>query len=271
MDPRVFQTLSRIAFEEAGIHLPEGKEALVASRISKRIRALGLSGEKEYLAYLKEDSTGREIARFLDAVTTNFTSFMRERDHFDLLARWAGKAVQAGKRRIRIWCAAAASGEEPYSIAITLLDAFKGRTVDFRILATDISEKALTRAAAGIYPEKTVAPLTKAQRLEYFETGRDEEGGKSFAVKDFVREKILFRRLNLAKPPYPLKGPLDLIFCRNVMIYFLPPTRQDLVREAERLLAPGGLFITGHSDTLTGVETNLVTLRPSVFKKPAEA
>ncbi len=270
MDPKVFKRLSEIAYQEAGIYLPSGKETLVASRISKRIRALGLGGEKEYLEYLNKDSTGEEMSSFLDAISTNFTSFMREDDHFEILARWAAGKAKKGKPRIRIWCAAAASGEEPYSIVITLLDLFEDKEADFRVLATDISKTALAKARRGIYPEKAVRPLTKLQRSRYFTKGRDESGETRYIVRPALKEKILFRRLNLAKPPYPLKGPLDVIFCRNVMIYFQKPTREGIVREAERLLAPGGLLVTGHSDTLTGIRSGLQTLYPSVYRKPFE-
>ncbi len=267
MDRKVFERLSRIAFEEAGIHLAEGKEVLVSSRISKRMRALGLSRERDYLALLENDPKGEEKARFLDAITTNFTSFMRERDHFQVLSEWAKRAAEKGKTRFRIWCAAAASGEEPYSIALTMLEALGERKADLKILATDISERALARAKEGVYPPRAVQPLSKAQRLKYFEKEKGREGETLFRVKKEVRERILFRKLNLAKPPYPLKGPLDVIFCRNVMIYFQTQTRQVIVKEAERLLGPGGFFITGHSDTLAGVRTELVTIRPSIYRK----
>ncbi len=269
MNRSVFHRLSRIAFEEAGIHLPPGKEALVSSRISKRIRQLGLEGEKEYLDYLLRDGTGKEVSLFLDAITTNFTNFLREPDHFELLHRWASELLARGRKRFRVWCAAAATGEEPYSIALTLCETFQGRVVDFKILATDISGKALAAAKRGVYKEKAVAPIPRPQRSKYFDKIEDSGSGEIlYEVRPVLKERILFRRLNLAKPPYPMKGPIDVIFCRNVMIYFQTPTRQTVVDEAERLLAPGGLFITGHSDTLAGVKTGLVTVKPSVYRKP---
>jgi len=270
MDQKVFERFSRIAYQEAGIHLSEAKKTLVSSRISKRMRALGLSREMDYLALLEKDPKGEEKNRFLDAITTNYTRFMREGDHFQFLSEWAKRAERQGKTRFRIWCAAAASGEEPYSIAVTMLEALGNRKADLKILATDISEESLAQAKEGVYSLQAVQPLTKAQKIKYFEKEKGREGETLFRVKREVREIILFRKLNLAKPPYPLKGPLDAIFCRNVMIYFQNHTRQGIVREAERLLRPAGLFIIGHSDTLAGVQTELVTIRPSLFMKRAE-
>ncbi len=267
MDKRVFEKLSGIAYREAGIYLPPGKEPLVESRISKRIRALGLSGEREYLSFLEGDPTGEELGNFLDVISTNYTKFMREKSHFEFLVKWTEKYVAERGPRMKIWCAAAATGEEPYSIALTLIEAFGTERLDFRILATDISKTALSRAKEGIYHEQAVHPLSKAQRARFFTEERDGYGDTAYRVVPELKERILFRRLNLASPPYPMKGPLDVIFCRNVMIYFQNPTRQAIAGEAERLLSPGGVFIIGHSDTLSGVETGLTSLLPSVFVK----
>ena len=268
MDPRTFEKFARIAYREAGIYLPPGKEPLVAARVAKRIRALGLSSEKEYLKLLEGDTTGGEVAEFLDVISTNFTKFMREEDHFEVLKKWAGSFLERGGTRLKVWCAAAATGEEPYSIAITLLEAFGETALTFRILATDISKTALSKAGEGVYREEALHPLSKSQKARYFTKETDPRGERVYRVRAEVKEKILFRRLNLAVPPYPMKGPLDVIFCRNVMIYFRNPTRQAITGEAERLLSPGGLFIIGHSDTLSGVETGLASVLPSVFKKP---
>jgi chemotaxis protein methyltransferase CheR len=239
--------------------------------VSKRLRALSLAGEEAYLDYLQNDTSGAELMCFLDAISTNYTSFMRERDHFDMLAQWVGQDLILTRSRLRLWCAAASSGEEPYSIAITMLDALDGRDLDFRILATDISTKVLTAAVAGRYPEKAVEPLSRAQRARYLQKIGSEVTGAEYEVRPGVKERIVFRRLNLSRLPFPMKGPLDVVFCRNVMIYFDRPTRQALVTEIDRLLAPGGILFIGHSETLAGIRTVLKAVRPSVYRKPEAA
>jgi chemotaxis protein methyltransferase CheR len=271
METKVFDRLCSIAHREAGIHLKTGKEALVAARVAKRLRVLGLASEQQYLEYLEADGSGEELVSFLDAISTNFTSFMRERDHFETLTNWAEQPRFQARHRLRLWCAAAASGEEPYTIAITLLDAFEGREMDIKILATDISTKALGAAAEGRYGAAAVEPLSSAQRAKYFEKSGSKATGATYLVRPEVKDLIVFRRLNLATPPFPMRGPMDLVFCRNVMIYFDNHTRQGLVSEIERLLVPGGLLFTGHSEILAGIRTGLTALRPSVYRKAADA
>lgn len=267
MERNVFKKLCRIAYETAGINLKEGKETLVAARVAKRLRALGLASERDYLKYLESDASGKELVCFLDAITTNYTRFMREPDHFDTLSKMVSSGSLPARHRFHIWCAAAATGEEPYTIAITLLDAPGGRDLDFKILATDISTRALKAAIAGSYEEGVVEPLSRTQRTKYLH----REENARYLVRPEVKGRIVFRRLNLAKPPFPMKGPLDVVFCRNVMIYFDQAIRQTLVAEIERLLVPGGILFIGHSETLSGITTGLRAVRPSVYRKPAAA
>ncbi len=235
--------------------------------MAKRIRALGLEHEREYVEHLEDDTSGEELVQFLDAISTNFTFFMREPDHFEWLTRWAKEDRIRERRRLRLWCAASASGEEPYSIAITLLDAFGDREVDLKILATDISTRALGAAAGGRYGERSIEPLSREQRLRYLEKHGARGTDLTYEVKPEVKQRVVYRRLNLSAPPYPMKGPIDVVFCRNVMIYFDRDTRQGLISEIERLLAPGGLLFTGHSETLTGINTGVEMLKPSVYRK----
>ena len=266
MDTKVFNELCAIAREEAGINLKQGKEALIAARVAKRLRTLGLPSEQAYLKHLKNDASGEELTCFLDVISTNYTSFMREPDHFETLSKWARSDDIRGRDRLRLWCAAAASGEEPYSIAITLLEALGSRAVDLKILCTDISTTVLETAVDGRYEEAKLGKLSGAQRAKYF--AKNGAAG-IFEVRPEVKELIVLRRLNLAKPPFPMKGPLDIVFCRNVMIYFGRDTREKLIHEIERLLAPGGFLFTGHSETLAGIQTGLKLIRPSVYEKPA--
>lgn len=272
MKTALFRQFSDIAYARAGIRLADGKEALVDARVAKRLRALGLTDAGEYLQVLNDDTSGEELVSFLDVITTNFTRFFREPDHFtelkDILRAW----YQEGQRRFRIWSAASSTGEEPYTIAMTVLDAFDGRSVDVRILATDISTRVLNRAREGVYTEAGVAPVEPRLRARYLQKVPGPGGdGRSYRVTDAVRDLVTFRRLNLSEPPFPMQGPLDIVFCRNVMIYFDTAVRQRLISEIERLSRPDGVLFIGHTETLTGIATGFSSSRPSVYWKGRRA
>ncbi len=254
-----------IALEHAGIALSEGKAALLEARIGERLRALGLPDAGSYLKLLEEDASRDELVQFIDAVSTNLTSFFREPEHFELLAEEAATWRREKRTKIRVWCAAASSGEEPYTLAMTLADAFAGEVVDWRVLGTDISTRALAKAEAGVYSGQRVEAIPKAARLRHFER-QMQAGTVVWSVRPELRKRVVFRRVNLAAPPYFLSGPIDAVFCRNVMIYFATPTRQALVSEVERVLRPDGLFIIGHAETLTGIRSSFRQLRASVFR-----
>ncbi|MBN1824776.1 MAG: protein-glutamate O-methyltransferase [Candidatus Eisenbacteria bacterium] len=273
MDQALFRKFCKLAHDKAGIHLKEGKESLVQARVAKRLRALGLDHPREYLEYMERDESGEELVLFLDVISTNFTNFFREPDHFDVLAEDVKRLVlEKGRRRIRLWSAASSSGEEPYTMAITVLEALEGAPADFRILATDISTRMLARAEEGVYAAGRLEGVPKAFRHKYFERiGRRGSEEESYRIRPAVRERVVFRRLNLADPPFPMQGPLDVVFCRNVMIYFDQPVRQRLVSEIERLLAPGGLLCIGHSETLSTVKNHLKYIRSSVFRNSVDA
>ena len=267
MDAQQFQRFCDIAYSTAGIKLRDGKEALVSARVANRLRALGLSTAGEYLALLEADSTGSELVSFLDAISTNFTSFYREPTHFKRLTEFLAYHVEQGKKRLRVWCAASSSGEEPYTLAMTIDQALVGTSVDWKILATDISTKILATAQAGIYDESTLKDVPRGLLGQYF-TVSDERGssGRRWQVNDSLRRKVVFKRLNLARPPYPMPGPIDVVFCRNVMIYFDESVRQGLVREIDRLLTDDGLVCIGHSESLSGLQTRLTIVEPSVYQ-----
>ena len=268
MSGKLFQRFCKIAYEKSGITLKPGKEALVAARVAKRQRALGIATAKQYLTYLEADSEGEELIQFLDAISTNYTHFFREITHFEQLAREVDKWVARGQTRLRIWSAASSTGEEPYSIIITVLEALDGRDVDFKLLATDISTKVLAKASAGVYAPSQLDPVANAFKKRYFErVGEGRANDATYQVKSHVKKAAVFKRLNLSTPPFPMTGPLDVVFCRNVMIYFDNAVRQGLVTEIERLLKPGGVLFVGHSETLTGISTGLVLEQPSVYRK----
>ncbi|MCK5690125.1 chemotaxis protein CheR [Myxococcota bacterium] len=266
MDPAIFRRFRRIVYDNAGIRLRDGKEALVKARVAKRLRALGLTSLNKYLDYLQKDKSGHELVHLLDVISTNFTSFFREREHFDLLAETLTQLRAGGQKKFRLWSAASSSGEEPYSMAIVAKTVFGDESIDYQVLATDISTKVLTQADQAIYPSKALQPVTTTERAHGF---RKINIGSEvhWEVRPEVQARVLFRRLNLAQPPFPMRGPMDIIFCRNVMIYFDTPVRQRLVAEMEKLLPEGGLLMIGHAETLTGLDTRLKMLTPSVYQK----
>lgn len=267
-----FERFSRIIYETSRITLNDGKKELLRARIGRILRSRGIASFREYLALVEEDRTGKELTLLLDAVSTNLTSFFREADHFrfietSLVPRLDAARTARGERKIRAWSAGCSSGEEPYSLAITLLEALHGGAGwDIRLLATDISTRVLAMARGGLYPGerlKTVPPHVAARHF-LPETGSD--GRKLFRVAPSVRGLVTFGHLNLLEP-YPFKGPFDFIFCRNVMIYFDKRTQETLVNGFHRYLADGGHLFIGHSESLNGVDHPFQYVRPSVYRK----
>ncbi|MCC7492811.1 MAG: protein-glutamate O-methyltransferase CheR [Fimbriimonadaceae bacterium] len=264
MEAVVFEQFRTLIYDASGIALQANKEALVAARVAKRMRRLGIDRYETYLDHVTADRSGEELVHLLDAISTNVTSFFRESTHFDLLAKlvpqWA--AERGGK--LRFWSAACSSGEEPYTLAMVLDRALEGRAVDWKILATDISTRVLEKAAAGVYEPARMGGITPDLRARYFSScgGRDE---RLYQVVPELRQRVLFRRINLATPPFPFKNQLDAVFCRNVMIYFDAATRGRLVDEIARHLRPGGYLFVGHAESLTGLPTALRTVQPSVY------
>ena len=268
MDAQTFKDFQAIAYQKAGIFLREGKAALVQARLAKRLRELGLSSEREYLERLRADGDD-EVVLFLDAISTNFTKFWREPDHFESLREHVLAQKAAGQRRFRFWSAASSSGEEPYTSAMTLDPILEG--CDWKLLATDISTRVLSRAVAGVYGAEEIDGIPPAMLQRYMDKlPADEDGEERWAVRDRLKQKVTYRRLNLASRPYPMKGPLDAVFCRNVMIYFDRPMRAGVVGEFERLVGPGCPLFIGHSETLNGIQTRFRTERPSVYRMPEE-
>jgi len=270
METQLFQRFAALAYQKAGISIKPGKEALVSARVAKRLRALSMTDAESYLRYLEEDQSGEELVRFLDVISTHFTSFFREPDHFELLESEIAGRVQAGQRRIRIWSAASSTGEEPYTIAMTALGVKGLEGLDLKILATDIAADTLRQAAEGCYSAARMEPVPLALRARWFTRKHDpgDPQGELWEAKPELKSRVAFRRLNLAEPPFPMQGPFDVVFCRNVLIYFDQPTRQRLISAIERLLRPGGLLCIGHTETLSGISSGFRMQRPSVFRRP---
>ena len=255
-----FVLIGELLHRQCGIALAPGKEALVTARLYKRLRALGLGTFDEYLDRVDRDP--EELRAMVDALTTNKTDFFREPDHFTYMRQSLIPAMAANSDPIKIWSAGCSSGEEPYSIAMTLREELPTADLrEVRILATDISDRVLARAREGIYDEETVRDVSPRYLGKYFH----HRGGR-YVVNDAVRRHVAFARLNLLGE-WPMRGPFDAIFCRNVMIYFDNPTRQRLVERFWELLRPGGHFFVGGSESLTTVEHAFRYVQPAVFVK----
>ena len=245
---REFERIKARVYRVAGISLSEAKRTLVVSRLYKLVRALGLQTFDSYMDFLETRGTGQNAQDFVNALTTNLTRFYREDHHFDHLVYYVGGLIETthGVRpRLRIWSAGCSTGQEPYTIALALLDAFPElQRWDFRVLATDIDTNVLAKAAAGVYPESELAGLSP-ERTRPFE----RPGDGTIRIPAAVRERISFLPLNLIGP-WPMRGPFDAIFCRNVAIYFDKATQADLFGRFRGLLAPGGFLYIGHSENI---------------------
>jgi chemotaxis protein methyltransferase CheR len=259
---RMVQTMARDLF---GLDLRQGKEALVGARLSRRIRELGLPGVTEYLEFARSDRSGLELAALIDSLTTNFTSFLREARHFQLLREIIAPLLKL--KPVSIWSAGCSTGEEPYSILFTLLDA-AGESCAARLSlqATDISTRVLQAAQLGVYPESKLAELPPEWRRRFFQQGTGQQRG-FVRVRPGLRGRIRFGRLNLMQP-FEKIGRQTVIFCRNVMIYFDKPTQEQLVRRFAAQLEPGGYLFIGHSEGLMGIRHELDYVMPAVYRMP---
>ena len=270
MEKAVFDELSRIIYEKSGISLSDRKMALVSSRLSKRLRVTGLKTYEEYLEYLKSKEADDEIADFLDVISTNVTNFFREASHFDQMLDAMNDWYNRGQRKFRLWSAACSSGEEPYTIAMMLLENMPCHKLDIKILATDISTRVLNIAQKGVYEESRVTDIPPDFLKKYF-TPVDGGKEKAYAVSGELKKMLIFRRLNLSEHPFPLTEIFDIIFCRNVMIYFDRAVKDKLVEDFSRLLRPDGYLMTGHSESLSCINHGFSMLSSAVYQKAALA
>lgn len=268
MDIDRFDEFRALVYDRSGITLGEGKQALVSARLGKRMRKLGIGDFGAYLDWVKGEGGEDEMVQLLDVISTNVTSFFREPAHFDFIGEAMRRRLDQGQKRFRFWSAASSTGEEPYSLAMTLQECQPGPDCDIRILATDISTRVLNTAHEGRYAGSKLHSLPAGFAGRYFARVR-RDGEEAFEAVETLKRMILFRRLNLAVPPFPMRGPMDVILCRNVMIYFDNRVRERLLAEFHRLLRPGGFLIVGHSESLTGLAAGFQPLRPSIYLKPA--
>jgi len=240
-----FKRVQKLIYDHAGISLSESKQELVYSRLSRRLRATGIRSFEEYLSLLENDDEA-EWESFTNALTTNLTAFFREAHHFQLLSEQMRK--HRGSDPFAIWCSAASTGEEPYSIAMTAVDTFGTFTPPVTIIATDLDTNVLETGKAGIYPENRVDKMDPDMVKRFFLRGTGKQEGY-VRVRKELRDLITFRQLNLLDKNWPLRSQLDVIFCRNVMIYFDKATQLEILRKFVPLLRHDGLLYAGHSES----------------------
>ena len=264
-----FEQFQSLIYEQVGINLDTPKKSLLTSRLGKRLRELQLPSYQAYYDQVSGKGGEEELIQLVDLISTNKTDFFREPVHFDFLREQVLSQVQA-TRFLRIWSSASSSGEEPYTIAMTLNDAIpECSRWDMKILASDISTRVLAKAASGIYEEERVTQLSQDFVRRHFLRGKGEQAGK-LKVRNHLAEMIMFRRINLMAPAFPIKSPLDVIFCRNVMIYFDRPTQATLMGKFYRYLRPGGFLFIGHSESLQWIEHQFTYVKPTIYQKPIE-
>jgi chemotaxis protein methyltransferase CheR len=264
-----FEALRKLVKELTGINLSEQKRELVYGRLARRLRALRLRTFAEYRDLLASDG-GREIGELCNAITTNLTSFFRESHHFEYLReqvlRPMAAAKRTGQRRVRIWSAGCSTGEEAYSLAMTVIESFPDlRTWDVKILATDLDSDVLAKAQRGIYTADRVRGIGAPRVGRFFVEKRGREG-LSYEVSAELSALITFKQLNLMHP-LPMKGPLDAIFCRNVVIYFDKDTQRELFSRVATLQRPGDLLFLGHSESLFKVSESYTPIGKTVYRR----
>ena len=241
-----FDRVQDLIYRRAGISLHDGKHAMVYSRLSRRLRDTGHQSFKSYLSWL-ESTDGPEWQEFINALTTNLTSFFRERHHFQLFAELLQS--KPASHAWRVWCNAASTGEEPYSIVMTALEALGSRP-NFTLMASDIDSKVLATAAQGVYKAESLKGISPAQMQAFFMRGKGANAGM-VRIKPELRQWVEFLIVNLIKDDWPFKEPFDVVFCRNVMIYFDAETQRRVLERIHRVMKPGGILFVGHAENFS--------------------
>jgi chemotaxis protein methyltransferase CheR len=273
MDDADFGRFRTLIQQQTGICLRDGKQVMLASRLGRRLRHHGLTSFSEYLALVERRTDGdKEMGEFINCITTNKTSFFRESHHFDFLAETLVPAIKQSAARgaaksMRIWCAASSTGEEPYSIVISLLEAFGPIAAgwDIKVVASDIDTEVLRKAAAGIYSVESLDTMNESMKSRYFLRGKGDATGQ-VKVKAEVAAHIQFKRINLMEPVWPVEGLFDAIFFRNALIYFAPPTQSLFLRRMLRSLKPNGYLFLGHSEHVPWLHDAVKPLSKTIYQ-----
>lgn len=257
-----FQRLQQLAYQRFGFDLREGKEDMVSARLSTRVRELGFDSFTRYLDHVTSSAGTQDFTEMVDLLTTNFTSFFRETAHFDFLNNYLARPASKNKP-IRLWSAACSSGEEPYSLAISILEC--PQKLNASILATDISTRILQKAKNGVYPLDRLSGISPEHQRKYFLRGSGKSEGLC-RVKPILTGLISFQPFNLVEPRAH-DSQFSMIWCRNVMIYFDKPTQERVVNSLANCLEPGGYLLIGHSEALNGIKHSLRYVQPAVYQK----
>ncbi len=268
-----YKKIARLVYDRFGIHLGDKKESLVSNRLRKVLVAGGFSTFDKYYQYLINDRSGKALDVLINKISTNLTFFGREAEHFlylkdTVIPAFHEAGILKRERKLRIWCAGCSTGEEAYTLAITAREALREvrSDIDFGILATDISGRALDVAEKGIYKRENVEKMDREWLKKYY----DRVDDNTFSVKKEIREKVLFRRLNLMRPEFPFKNRFHVIFCRNVMIYFDQKTRQQLTARFHKNIFREGYLFIGHSESLGRDNRYFSYVKPAVYKRSEE-
>jgi chemotaxis protein methyltransferase CheR len=267
-----FVRLRDLILEHSGITLGDSKKQLVASRLARRLRLHNVTTYGEYYALVTQrDPSGEELRELINAITTNKTDFFREPHHFEFLRntylpQCIERAKTTGERKLRVWSAGCSTGEEPYTLAMTLKSYVPLNGWNIELLATDLDTQVLARAQSGIYAEETIAPVPDELRRRYFKRGKGDNAGK-VRVNEELRNMITFQQLNFIQHPWEIRGPFDLILCRNVMIYFNADTQKAIVEGFGARLREDGFLFIGHSETLHGVHQLFEAQRGTIYRR----
>jgi chemotaxis protein methyltransferase CheR len=264
-----FEKISRFVYDHCGINLHEGKKALVKARLGKRLREGNFKSFSDYYRYVTTPEGADELIVMIDSLSTNLTSFFREADHFRKLREIVAEVIKTSRKgsipMLRIWSAGCSTGEEPYSIAMSLREMYGDNEIAVKIIATDISTTVLNKAIRGIYPEEKVGNVSSALLKKYFQVGQRDWDGY-YRAKREIKDMIDFARFNLMEE-VPYREPFDVIFCRNVMIYFDKTTQGAMVSKFFECLKDGGYLFVGRSESLTGLNHQFKYAEPSVYRK----
>lgn len=266
-----FKTISSYIEKNVGIKLPPVKRLMIQSRLFGRLKTLKMQNFKEYLEYVFSSSDGIELTHMIDTLTTNLTHFFREADHFNYMTNNTLPELAArGKNNVEIWSAGCSTGEEPYTISIVMQEFMRknpGKFGNYSILATDVSTKVLTKAANGVYAIQSLENMTLEMKRRYFLKGKNQSETPIVKVKKELSDNVTFHQLNFMDENFNFRKEMDIIFCRNVLIYFDKPTQKAVIEKFLKYLPVGGYLFLGHSETIFGMDLPLETVFPMVFRK----